>query len=1049
MGFEEYYEARSIIMEIISKDLLGPVRKDEIICEDRPLDYYILGKLYPVDTDASTVLGMSADDCGEFDEEDSISLCNGKNPSSFGISVALKKNAKSFAIRGTAAKYEKVDFDAVKENMNISDTETNRKKDYWKRVELPVITPEILLTELCLGKTKAINIVPGLDVKVLIHRIMKDGSKIITVTMTNSNQKGDDHRMESAYAFFQPELEIIETEFNTIGELAYNIGMSTDEEIIELNMLYHDVKNFASGHGCAVEVRDDEGLKHIYARFLPEYEVKQMKPSTKFSGNILGMKYLSEASSKEIKQGLSMLTDAYEKWIVEQREKVQKLQPEFHKSAQTNLDKCEATCLRIKKSIACLDDEKVHKAFSLANRAMYEQRRDMLKRNNKYESDENIRWYPFQLAFFVQEICSFANPNEEERKDVDLLWFPTGGGKTEAYLGIAAFVIFLRRLTKGADGDGVTVLMRYTMRLLTFQQFERAAALICACESIRRREHIPGGEISIGLWAGQALTPNRIEDAEKILRGDDPGDFGYEIGNPVQLSRCPHCGNALTAENYSCSKSESRMTIKCSSETCEFKTGLPVYLIDEEIYKYTPTYIVATIDKFAQVALKEECGSLFGLTKKYPPELIIQDELHLISGPLGTITGLYEAAISKLCNKNGINVKTIASTATIRNAKEQIMGLYAAGYTQFPPQGININDSFFAVLSERDEKPARQYLGCMGIGTSPTTMMIRVMSSLLFATRYLSEQEKYSEQVIDAYWTLTSYFNTLRELGGAIIRVVDDIQDRYIYLQNTKFDKDYPMRTRNQRYTKYKELTSREKSEDIGRVVQEELPIPFKKDNSTQPYDFVLSSNMISVGVDVGRLGCMVVVGQPKTTAEYIQATSRVGRENPGLVIATYNQAKSRDRSHYETFSQYHASFYKYVEATSITPFADRARDRALQTMYVILCRYTVPQLYGDKDAINYSSSLPGVDAVRKYIFDYVKRVDPDELENVKREINDIEEEWENRCAHQEKFVYKRGRFTKESECLFDADYDEDSRFRVLNTMRSVETNVLVTTKEK
>lgn len=409
---------------------------------------------------------------------------------------------------------------------------------------------------------------------------------------------------------------------------------------------------------------------------------------------------------------------------------------------------------------------------------------------------------------------------------------------------------------------------------------------------------------------------------------------------------------------------------------------------------------------------------------------------------------MYEAAISKLCNKENINAKIIASTATIRNAKEQILGLYAAGYTQFPPQGISINDSFFAELSDKNEKPARKYVGCMGIGTSPTTMMIRVMSSLLFATRYLSEQDRYEEQVIDSYWTLTSYFNTLRELGGAIIRVVDDIQDRYIYLQNAKFNKAYPMNIRNQRYTKYKELTSREKSEDIGRVVQEELPIPFKRDNSTHPYDFILSSNMISVGVDVGRLGSMVVVGQPKTTAEYIQATSRVGRETPGLVITTYNQAKSRDRSHYETFTQYHASFYKYVEATSITPFADRARDRALQTMYVILCRYTVPGLFSDKEAINYSRDLSGLDKVRKYIFEYVEKVDPDELDNVKREICDIEEEWENRCAHQSKFVYKKSKYTKESECLFDPDYEEDSRFRVLNTMRSVETSVLVTTKE-
>lgn len=1048
MGFSEYYEARSIITDIITKDLLGPVEKDEIICGDRPLDYYILGKLYPRDTDAEMMLEMSSDDCGDLDEENSISLCNGKNPSSFGISVAVREKAKKICVIGGAARYLRLGFDDVKEKLQLEDTENNRKKDYWAREEIAPINQDVILEELDLGKAKSIQICEGLVIHILVHRIMKDGSKIITITMTNTNPKGEDYKNDSAIAFFQPYLEIVEIEKGSLGEFSYNVGLSTDEEIIELNMLYHEVKNYASGHGCAVEVQEENGLKHVYSRFFPEYEVRQMKPSTKFTGNILSMKYLAEADGKDIKTGLKLLTKEYETWINEQESKSRSLQEEYHHAAEINLEKCRETLGRINKSIKCLDDNKVLRAFSLANKAMFEQRRNMLIRNNKKFKDEEICWYPFQLAFFVQEICSFADPQGDERKRVDLLWFPTGGGKTEAYLGIAAFVIFLRRLTKGNDGDGVTVLMRYTMRLLTFQQFERAASLICACESIRRREKIPGGEIGIGLWAGQALTPNKIEDADKILRGEDLSNVGYDIGNPVQLSRCPHCGKTITPDNYSCDRTGKRMLIRCPSEKCEFKDGLPVYLIDEEIYAHTPTYIVATIDKFAQIALKEECCSLFGKTRKYPPELIIQDELHLISGPLGTITGLYEAAISKLCSNNGINAKTIASTATIRNAKEQIMGLYASDYTQFPPQGININDSFFAELSSREEKPARKYMGCMGIGTSPTTMMIRVMSSLLFATRYLSEQEKYSEQVIDAFWTLTTYFNTLRELGGAIVRVVDDIQDRYIYLQNSKFNKMYPMKMRNERYTKYKELTSREKSEDIGKVVQDELPIPFKKDHSTQPYDFILSSNMISVGVDVGRLGCMVVVGQPKTTAEYIQATSRVGRENPGLVIATYNQAKSRDRSHYETFSQYHASFYKYVEATSITPFADRARDRALQTLYVILCRYTIPSLFGDKDAINYSRRIPELKDVRDYIFDYVSQIDPDELENVKREVADIEEEWETRCAHQEKFVYKRNKYTSENESLFDADYEEDSRFRVLNTMRSVETNVLVTTKE-
>ena len=646
------------------------------------------------------------------------------------------------------------------------------------------------------------------------------------------------------------------------------------------------------------------------------------------------------------------------------------------------------------------------------------------------------------MAFFVQEIISFADENSEERKLTDLLWFPTGGGKTEAYLGISAFVIFLRRLRHRDNGGGVSVIMRYTMRLLTFQQFERASAMICNCELIRRQEKIPGGEIGIGLWVGSALTPNKLEDAQKILAGEDDNDE-YTIGNPVQITKCPYCGCKISENNYSIDIPVKRMKISCSSPECQFSHGLPIYLIDEEIYEHKPSYIVATIDKFAQMAVNEECSNLFGNNRILPPELIIQDELHLISGPLGTITGLYEAAIQKICTRNGIKPKVVASTATIRNAAEQIKGLYASDHTQFPPQAINHDDSFFAELSTRNERPARTYMGCMAIGTSPTTMMIRTLASELFATRYLSEQED-DEKVIDSYWTLTAYFNSLRELGGAVIRVIDDVQDRFIYLQNTKFKDKFPMKLLNQRYTNYKELTSREKSEDIGKVIQEELTIPFTKDRSTDPYDFILSSNMISVGVDVARLGIMQAVGQPKTTAEYIQATSRVGRENPGLVITTYNQTKSRDRSHYEQFYPYHTTFYKYVEATSITPFSDRARDRALHTLYVMLCRYSIPELFRDEDAVNFRKTMPELESIRNYIFDYVEAVDPDEIENVKYEISVIEEEWEEKRGRNDVFRYRKNKHRSNDKCLFEEDFEEDSRFRVMNSMRTVENAIRV-----
>ena len=628
---------------------------------------------------------------------------------------------------------------------------------------------------------------------------------------------------------------------------------------------------------------------------------------------------------------------------------------------------------------------------------------------------------------------------------VDLLWFPTGGGKTEAYLGIAAFAIFLRRFRNPETGSGVSIIMRYTLRLLTFQQFERASAMICACESLRKKYHIPGSEIAIGLWAGKALTPNTIEMAANILSGySDPEN---ESSNPRQLEKCPWCGMALNEQSYQCSQNEKRMYIKCTNPACEYHRGLPIYLIDEEIYKYRPSFLIATVDKFAQVALNEQTFSLFGRNSgDIPPELIIQDELHLISGPLGTITGIYEAAFQRMCTYRGVKAKVVASTATIRNAQEQIMSLYGETFTQFPPQGIDADDSYFAVKSTSENKPSRMYMGCMGTGMSATLIMVRVMAALLYGTRYL-ETQNFDEDVIDSFWTITSYFNTLRELGGAIIRVVDNVQDRFAYLKETKFRDYYPIEGGQLRYDHYIELTSREKSENIGRIIQKDLLVKYSKTKTEMPYDFILSSNMISVGVDIARLNTMLVVGQPKTTAEYIQATSRVGRETPGFVFTIYNEMRSRDKSHFEQFCPYHEAFYKFVEATSVTPFAERARDRALQTLYIILCRYYINELTDNGSAGKYRRSLQGLKEIREYILKYVSMVDPDEYENVDEELNGIELEWEELAKENPDMTYRRDPY-QIKPYLFKADYEEDNRFRVMNSMRSVENTIQVLTRE-
>ena len=1048
MDYSRFYQARDLIEKIVSDELLGPVSEEEIICGERPLDYYLLGKLYPQGSGFDDNLRSTSEDCGELDEEVGVSLSNSGNPSSFGISFAVNKDIDRFEIKCSAAVYGNITEEEAREQLGFEEDKYKKNAHFWQRHQLTIEPITVVISELDVGKVKHIDIYEKLSLRVMLHKIYDDGTKTISASMVNEWVSDKEYLSDALHAFYQPVIEISSLEKNSFCDVRRNIHFNQNAEIAELELLYRSVGSYASGHGCAVSWDTDTAGEPIrlYTVFFPRYEVLQMMPSTKFSHNVLQMQYLASGEQSKILEGLNLLADTYEKWIDGNEELIPTIGESYREAAAINVKKCRETLETLRESIACLSSEMPFRAFAYANEAMFLQRKQMLINTGKYTTDADIKWYPFQLAFFLQEIISLVKPADPHRKQVDLLWFPTGGGKTEAYLGIAAFAIFFRRMLQGAKSSGVTVLMRYTLRLLSFQQFERATALICACEILRKKYTIPGGEIGIGLWAGKALTPNTIEMAEKILNGEKDPDS--ESSNPVQLRKCPWCGHEITESSYKCDIKRKRMDIKCPDSGCAFHTGLPVYLIDEEIYEHTPSFIVATVDKFAQVALNYETSSLFGTNKgKLPPELIIQDELHLISGPLGTITGLYEAAIRKLCENNGVFPKIIASTATIRNAKEQIKALYASDFTQFPPQGIDIKDSFFAEESSRSDKPARLYLGCMGVGTSPTTMMIRAMTSLLYASRYLAEQG-FEENIIDPFWTITGYFNTLRELGGAIIRVVDDIQDRFDYLRSAKFALKYPLVNAKKRYDAYKELTSREKSENIGNVIQNELKEPYKADGSTHPYDFLLSSNMISVGVDVGRLGTMVVVGQPKTTSEYIQATSRVGRETPGLVLATYNQSKSRDRSHYENFTQYHQSFYRFVEATSVTPFSDRARDRALQALYVILCRNMIPQLSRDSDAVNYNRTIPELQGIRDYILDYVKTVDPTEFEHVERDLDEIERTWEEKSSRRETLKYRKTKYISANDALFDPDYNEDSRFRVLNTMRSVETMVDVSTVE-
>lgn len=1042
--YAEFYRARDIVTDILEKDLVGPVLEEECLAE-LPTQYYIMGKLYP-QNDSEEALDLARNPYLENEIESydaSISLSNQRNPASMGITCTLKPGIQSIHISGSYAFYEPVPFeDAVGQGIEAErwDTSENKPKEFWKRKRVDY--SEIV----SFGGEKVlppVELSGGLQLQVYTHKLFADGKRVVTVALVNINQSARNLESTARACAFQPVIRIQgEEERGIFTSVSRQEKVSVDPELLELEMLYSDVVCYGQGHGCSVvwDMEHDEPA-WISSTWFPSYNLRQMMAAQMTNAKVLSMKFLAEGEAHEIISELNGFLDEYEIWIDKLEQDAKSLSSRFEESAKSNINKCRDAYNRMRHSVDLLGqshgtDGKAFKAFRHANEAMLLQRTKTYIKNKKEPEIDKITWYPFQLAFILHELSSFIEPKGEARKKADLLWFPTGGGKTEAYLGIAAYVIFLRRLHNPSD-DGVTVIMRYTLRLLTLQQFERASMLIFACELLRQKYHLGGKEISIGLWVGDKLTPNDLSEARASITKQQRGAVtAPDEANPCQIQVCPWCGKPIYPKDYSVRVHDNRMIIRCGNTLCDFhdaEDGLPVHIIDQDIYEHLPDFIIATVDKFAQLPLSDKPASLFGISNgKNPPELIIQDELHLLSGPLGTMTGIYEAAITKLCEKDGVCAKVIASTATIRNAGNQIKALYGRDYTQFPPQGISARDSWFAVESTINDRPARKYYGVMGIGTTATTTLIRVNAALLFATRYLAGLG-YEDRIIDNFWTITGYFNSLRELGGASTQMHDDVQSRFCYLANTKFAALEPKVDSSEKYNLTEELTSRMDNSELTKMMQVRLKREYHKGQHRGVLDYILSSNMISVGIDVSRLGAMVVVGQPKTNAEYIQATSRVGRDNPGLVITVYNTARSRDRSHYEQFLKYHSALYRYVEATSLTPFADRARDRGLHALYVTLCRYLVPGLLENDRAVNYRADNPKVREIKDMILNYVDIVDPAETEAVMNELEEIEEAWE--FAATGTLVY---RSFKNDKKLLKGDM-EDSRFRTMNSMRNVD----------
>ncbi|MBK8266483.1 MAG: hypothetical protein IPK80_34800 [Nannocystis sp.] len=791
-------------------------------------------------------------------------------------------------------------------------------------------------------------------------------------------------------------------------------GADIDDKISDLQ--YRNSYEYAVGHGAAATPlfpasghppRPAHGpaprAPAVALAWIPQAEFKPVAARTGAPVEI-SMQALGKLSSAaDVEAALGGLPRAYESWIDAELARSD-ARASLSKNRLEILDllitRARTAAHRIRAGIDLLaHDPEVRQAFVFANRAMFFQARQRARRAKAPGDDP--QWRLFQLAFILLSLADIALPEGHEgarshREDVELIFFPTGGGKTEAYLGLIAFTLLLRRL-RGRHaphgGEGVAVILRYTLRLLTLDQLERASTLICALETMRAGERyralLGDRRFEIGLWVGSKASANRMLHFKEQLSAFRAGTGG----NPCPLQLCPWCGEPLTSKSLTVETTPSgleRALVRCHNEPCDFAkaphsgAGLPLQFVDEQIYRDLPCFLVATVDKFAMLPWRGETGMLFGrvthrepqggsyygptsaptqiprgteaLPGLLPPELIVQDELHLISGPLGTMVGLFETAIEELCTREHqgrrIPPKIIAATATVRRAERQVQALYGRRDTNiFPPQGLDPFETWFSLVEHT--RPGRIYLGVGAGGRAMKRILLQTYLTLLGAARR-AEQSGAPLDETDGYFTLVGYFNSLRELGGMRRLVEDDIGTRAPKQEEGKpLDAIGPHRWVAGRPIGFpQELTSREKTADIIKI----------KDRASTPHggeeralDVLLASNMISVGVDISRLGVMVVAGQPKTTAEYIQASSRVGRAAkwPGLVLTAYNVYRPRDRSHYEHFVAYHESFYRHVEATSVTPFSAPAQDRGLAAVIVTLARLLEVDMTASREAMN------------------------------------------------------------------------------------------------
>jgi hypothetical protein len=1020
-------EIRAYVLKALREDLVGPHAEQECL-GDRPTAEYLAGILYPshrspAEEERVLLCALQEDTRRgsmhrvEEEEEEIIRA----QPTSQGLSCALVDGVKQLQVQVAYGIYRKGES---------PQTGGWQRRAYTKSISLDLDQPAgwrelehggwIYWT--CAGK---------------------DGQRRVTVCLVNRQRWPDPQGVQQVdeLCLFQPLVRL------TGGEKAFAFvplvsgrGLPEGPDRPANELFSRNRPAFAVGHGCAANWGHVQGERahEVWIEQIPSYE-QEATLTVEMAG--LSMLALGKARGPADVIGLiEPVLIAYEQWIEARRQELPTLPEDMQGTAQIQLRGCTEALERMRAALALIQQNgQVFEAFRFANQAMLYQRSQRAWAQVLHQTGQRSRepswegaWRPFQLAFLLLNLVGIVDPEHAERELVDVVCLPAGSGKLEASLGLIAFTLGWRRLRgkrSGQEGDGgVTVILRAALCLPT-QQFQRAAALICACEYVRRRDprqRWGARPFQIGLWVGDGATPRHLKKAEEVLKRLSRGEEVCQE-NPCQLTCCPWCGEPLTASSYIIYRAPGvrgriRLLVVCPRPACAFsltkadlqqgrtEKSLPVVLVDEDIYHQCPSLLVTTMDSCVRLPWEPETGALFGRVNRFcphhgylcqtedhstrhqrqdgvqpcapflPPELIIQDGLHLLAGPQGTLASLYEAAIDQLSTSSGptgraLRPKVVASTAPMSWTDERVKRLFAREGRLFPPAGFSMGDTFFTATRPLTQQPGRLYVGVSAPGRSVKAALVRVYALLLQIAG--EQRERCGPGAAGAYTTLLGYCKSLQALQETMGLVEDEVVQRVRLLAE-------------RRGRAARQIQSGQNMAEILHCL--ELP-----PGDRRALDLLLVTQMILAGMESSHLDLLVLSGWPGSGAEYIQATSQVGRlpEAPGLVVTVFDWPRRCDLLHYECFRAYHQALSWHVEMPDLRPFAPEACDCALHAVLIAVARLQQEQWTANASASRFVSTHELVGKIRDGILARVKYIDPARADEVRQHLVALENWWQ------------------------------------------------------